>query len=101
MRARFVATLPLIAAACGDNAPPTAGAMAGTRLALYGFVLEDGTEQVYPYDWFDRGRGEQCVLEQWSDGATNNTPNTTHDENSEASCTAEVARMSPVVTVPI
>ena len=75
--------------------------MAGTRLALYGFVLEDGTEQVYPYDWFDRGRGEQCVLEQWSDGATYCTPFSTRVVYSDASCTAEVARMSPVVTVPV
>ena len=75
--------------------------MAGTRLALYGFVLEDGTEQVYPYDWFDRGRGEPCVLEQWSDGATYCTPFSTTVAYSDASCTAEVARISPVVTVPI
>ena len=96
-----MATLPLIAAACGDNAPPTSGAAAGTRLALYGFTLDDGTEQPYPFDWFDRGRGEQCVLDQWSDGATYCTPFSTSVVYSDPSCTAEVARMSPVVTVPV
>lgn len=73
--------------------------MAGTRLALYGFVLEDGTEQVYPYDWFDRELGEQCVKEQWSDGATYCTPFSTSVVYRDPSCTAEVARISPSLSV--
>lgn len=94
MRARLAATLPLIAIACGDNAPPTAGATAGSRLALYGFVLDDGTEQAYPYDWYDRARDEHCVREEWSDGATYCTPFSTDVVYSDAACTDEVARMS-------
>lgn len=101
MRARLAATLPLIAAACGDNAAPTAGAIAGTRLALYGYVLDDGTEQVFPYDWYDRELGEQCVREQWSDGATYCTPFSTSVVYSDASCTAEVARIAPSLIVPL
>ena len=101
MRARLAATLPLIAAACGDNASPAAGASAGSRLALYGFVLDDGSEQAYPYDFYDRARGELCVREQWSDGATYCTPLATSVVYSDAGCTQEVARISPVVTTPV
>ncbi|HET9990376.1 MAG TPA: hypothetical protein VFQ65_17715 [Kofleriaceae bacterium] len=101
MRARLAATLPLIAAACGDNAAPTIGATAGARLALYGYTLDDGTELAYPYDWYDRGRDDHCVREQWSDGATYCTPFSTAVVYSDASCTAEVARISPSLIVPI
>jgi hypothetical protein len=101
MRARLAATLPLIAVACGDNAAPTSGATAGSRLALYGYILDDGTEQVYPYDWYDRERGAQCVRQQWSDGATYCTPFSTAVVYSDANCTAEVARIAPSLTIPI
>jgi hypothetical protein len=101
MNARLAATLPLIAAACGDNAPPTAGATAGTRLALYGYILDDGSEQAYPYDWYDRARGEHCVRQQWSDGETYCTPFSTAVVYSDANCSAEVARIAPSLIVPL
>lgn len=101
MRACWAATLPLIAAACGDNTSPVPGATGGSRLALYGFVFDDGSEQAYPYDFYDRARGEQCVREQWSDGATYCTPFSTEIVYRDAGCSLEVARMSPFVTVPL
>jgi hypothetical protein len=100
MRARFAATLPLILAACGDNTAP-AGARSGDRLALYAYTFSDGTRQANPGIYHDLSRDEDCVLDQWSDGATYCTPFATNQVFTDDTCSDAVARIAPSVTVPI
>lgn len=100
MRARFAATLPLILAACGDNTAP-AGARSGDRLALYAYTFSDGTRQANPGIYHDLSRDEDCVLEQWSDGATYCTPYATDPVYADATCSDAVARIAPSLVVPI
>jgi hypothetical protein len=100
MRARFAATLPLILAACGDNTAP-AGARSGDRLALYAYTFSDGTRQASPGVYHDRVRDEDCVLDQWSDGATYCTPFATDQVFTDDTCSDAVARIAPSLAVPI
>jgi len=92
MRARFAATLPLILAACGDNTAP-AGARSGDRLALYAYTFSDGTRQASPGIYHDRLRDEDCVLDEWSDGATYCTPFATNQVFTDDTCSDAVARI--------
>jgi hypothetical protein len=100
MRARFAATLPLILAACGDNTAPV-GARSGDRLALYAFTFSDGTRQPDVGTYRDLVRGEDCVLEAWSDGAMYCTPFATDPVYADATCSDAVARIAPSLVIPI
>ncbi len=85
MLARLAATLPLIVAGCGDNAPT--GPVAGTRLALTGVSFSDGDlVETDPTTFYDRSRNETCTLEVWSDGATHCTPAATELVYRDADC---------------
>ncbi|MFT3694554.1 MAG: hypothetical protein QM831_15505 [Kofleriaceae bacterium] len=64
----------------------------GSRLAVYNYLLSDGTRVPIPYDFFDKGRGEFCDLQTWSDGATYCTPSYTVPVYRDANCSQQMIR---------
>ncbi len=98
MLARLAATLPLIVAGCGDNT--STGPASGNRLALTGFVYEDGTVQPDPSTFHDLARAEDCTLEPWSDGATHCTPATGELGFLDPGCSIPALIGEPYARVP-
>src|SRR5262249_34352765 len=93
MRARFVATLPLIVAACGDNDRAPDEPASGARLALVRYVYPDGTTEVDAARFYDRLRDEPCAPATWSDGSRYCTPDAAEAIYTTETCDTEVARV--------